>query len=98
MGVAYFVVSSYHGPAWVEGRPMQEQPGWPAHRTFMNALPPGFVRLGGPVDGHRARAMLIVHAADIAEVRRVLDPDPWLRAGVLVQLIEPWDVVIDNST
>ncbi len=98
--MAYFVVNSFHGPAWIEGRAMREQDGWPAHRAFMNALPEGFVILGGPVvhpggpaDGHR-RAMLIVRANDPAEVRRILDPDPWVRSGHLVEVIEPWEILI----
>jgi hypothetical protein len=92
--MAYFVVNSYHGPAWVEGRPMREQDGWPAHRDFMNALPEGFVFLGGPVDDHRRRAMLLVKAQDLAEVRRRLDPDPWIRSGHLVEVIEPWEIIV----
>jgi len=92
--MAYFLVHSYHGPAWVEGRPMREQDGWPAHREFMNALPDGFVILGGPVDGHRTRAMLVVRADDVGEVHRRLDPDPWVRSGVLAEVIEPWEILI----
>ena len=94
--MAYFVVNSFHGPAWVEGRSMHDQEGWPAHRDFMNALPDGFVLLGGPVDGHR-RAMLIVQARDLPEVRRLLDPDPWVRSGHLVEVIEPWEILIRSE-
>jgi uncharacterized protein YciI len=92
--VPYFLVNSYHGPAWSDGLPMREQAGWPSHRDFMNALPEGFVVLGGPVDGHRIRAMLVVKASDLAEVRRLLDPDPWVRSGHLVELIEAWEILI----
>ena len=91
----YFVVNSFHGPAWVEGRPMGEQDGWPAHRDFMNGLPESFLFLGGPVGGevHR-RAMLLVKATDMAEVHRFLDPDPWVRSGHLVEVIEPWEILL----
>lgn len=75
---------------------MREQPEWPAHRDFMNALPDGFVLLGGPVDGHRSRAMLIVKAEDAAAVRNRLAPDPWVRDGVLVQDVEPWELLIGS--
>ena len=92
----YFVVNSYHGPAWIEGRPMREQADWDVHRDFMNGLPEGFIHLGGPVDGHRSRAMLIVRAHDLSEVHRILDPDPWVRSGVLVEHIEPWEILIGN--
>ena len=95
--MAVFVVNSYHGPAWVEGRSMREQTGWPAHQAFMNGLPENFVFLGGPIDNHRQRAMLIVRATDLAQVHRVLDPDPWVKSGVLVEVIEPWEILIGNS-
>lgn len=93
--MAYFVVNSYHGPAWVDGRAMRDQDGWPAHRDFMNGLPDAFVLLGGPVDGHR-RAMLVVKATDLAEVHRLLDPDPWVLSGLLVEVIEPWEILIGS--
>jgi len=73
---------------------MREQEGWAAHRDFMNTLPAGFIFLGGPVDGHRNRAMLLVKASDLEEVHRLLDPDPWVQSGVLVEVIEPWEVLI----
>ena len=95
--MAHFIVHSYHGPSWIEGRPMREQDGWPEHRDFMNALPEGFVVLGGPVDGHRQRAMLVVRAENLAEVRRRLDPDPWVRSGVLVEVIESWEILIEGT-
>ncbi len=94
--MAYFVVNSYHGPSWVVGREMREQAGWPAHRDFMNGLPGGFVIYGGPVDGHRTRAMLVVKAPDLESVHRVLDPDPWVQSGHLVELIEPWEILIGD--
>jgi uncharacterized protein YciI len=94
--MGYFVVNSYHGPAWVEGRAMREQNGWEPHRQFMNALPDGFVLLGGPVDGHRTHAMLVVKATDLAEVHRLLDPDPWVTMGVLVEHIEPWEILVGS--
>jgi uncharacterized protein YciI len=92
--MAYFIVNSYHGPAWKEGQAMRDQPGWDRHRDFMNALPEGLVVLGGPVDNHRTRAMLVVKATDLAEVHRLLDPDPWVESGVLVEIIESWEILI----
>ncbi len=95
--VVIFVVNSYHGPAWKEGTAMREQSDWAAHRDFMNALPEGFVLLGGPVDGHRLRAMLVVRATNLAEVHRILDPDPWVHSGTLVEIIEPWEILVSDS-
>jgi len=94
MTLAFFVVNSYHGPSWVHGRPMREQPDWKAHAEFMDALPEGFVLLGGPVDGHKTRAMLVLRAESLEEVHRLLDPDPWIKSGTLVEVIEPWEILI----
>ena len=94
--MAYFVVHSYHGPAWSHARSMREQADWNAHAEFMNALPEGFVVLGGPVDGHRTRAMLVVRADSVEEVHRRLDPDPWVQSGVLVEVVEAWEILIEN--
>jgi uncharacterized protein YciI len=91
--MAYFVVNSYHGPAWQDDRPMRQQRLWDDHAAFMNGLPEGFVALGGPVGGGR-RSMLIVKADTEAEVRAWLDPDPWVRSGHLVEVIEPWEILL----
>ncbi len=91
--MAYFVVNSYHGPAWDSARPMREQRLWTEHAAFMNALPPGFVVLGGPVGGG-TRAMLIVRSESESEVRARLDPDPWVRSGHLVEVVEPWEILL----
>lgn len=90
-----FVVVNEQGPAWIEGRPMREQPGWSEHAEFMDALEAErFVVLGGPLrGGARHRALLVVQGADEPSVRRRLATDPWLRSGTLRLLsLEPWEV------
>jgi hypothetical protein len=91
--MGYFVVSSFHGPAWEDDRPMRGQRLWDQHAAFMNALPEGFVVPGGPVGGGR-RSMLVVRAESEAEVRGRLDPDPWVRSGHLVEIVEPWEILL----
>lgn len=76
---------------------MRDLGGGPAHRDFLNALPAGFVLLGGPVDGHR-RAMLIMQTNDLDEAHDGLDPDPWLRSGHLVEVIEPWEIRVRGNS
>ena len=95
--MAYFVVNRFHGASWVDGQPRDRQAGWPEHRDFMNALPDGFVILGGPVGDDR-RAMFIVRAADPRDVRRILDLDPWVRSGHLVDVVEPLEIVLGNPS
>ncbi len=39
--------------------------------------------------------MLIVNAPNEQELRRRLDADPWMRAGVLRTIdIHPWDILL----
>jgi hypothetical protein len=38
VAVAYFVVISDQGPAWIDSEPMREQRDWAGHAVFMNAL------------------------------------------------------------
>jgi hypothetical protein len=54
-GVAFLVTLHRSGPLWKSSRPLDEQSGWQAHATFMEALvADGFVVLGGPLaDEHR---------------------------------------------
>jgi uncharacterized protein YciI len=58
----------------------------------------GFVLLAGPLDGSeqgRLRVLLILEAADEAEIHNRLEADPWATSGqVEVTSIEPWTVFV----
>ena len=86
-----FAVINTRGPRWDDFRPMEEQVDWRAHADYMNALEAdGFVLLGGPLMGTRD-VLLIVRAADEAEVRTRLGGDCWAVKGLLRNLrIDPW--------
>lgn len=88
-----FVVLEEHGSAWDDGRPMEQQAEWPAHAAFMDSLAAeGFVALGGPLEGTR-RALLVILAEDISDVRQRLSDDPWIRSGLLVvKNCRPWTI------
>jgi hypothetical protein len=53
----------------------------------------GFIVLGGPLEGGR-RVLLIVEAADEAEVERRLAADPWRDTHLRIERIEPWTVLL----
>jgi uncharacterized protein YciI len=86
-----FAVINTRGANWSDGQPMEEQGGWRAHADFMNALvDDGFVLLGGPLVGTRD-VLLVVRAADEAEVAARLDQDIWVANGLLQRRqIHPW--------
>ena len=87
-----FAVFRMRGPAWQE-RPLEGQPDWAGHASFMNALAgEGFVRLGGPLEGS-ADVLLIASAASADEVRARLAKDPWEGNGLLRTVrIAPWNL------
>ena len=88
-----FAVFRMRGPAWQDARPLEGQPDWPGHASFMNALAgEGFVLLGGPLEGS-ADVLLIVRAASADEVRERLAKDPWEGTSLLRTVrVAPWNL------
>ncbi|MDP9332086.1 MAG: hypothetical protein M3Q30_02060 [Actinomycetota bacterium] len=97
--MSYFAVIREAGAAWTDGSGTFDQPAVNDHATFMNALADkGFVLFAGPLAGSehgRIRVLLIVDAADEAEIHRRLADDPWALAQQLVTVsIEPWNIFV----
>ena len=88
-----FAVVRSRGPAWDPARPMEQQADWAGHAAFMRALfHDGFVRLVGPLEGTQD-ALLIVRAADVAEIEARLAEDCWSRLDLLrTTRIAPWQL------
>ncbi len=86
-----FAVIRSRGPAWDDALPLDDQVDWAAHAAFMNGLlAERFVALGGPLEG-TSEVLLIVRAADPAEIAARLAADPWAQSGLLVvKQICPW--------
>jgi uncharacterized protein YciI len=85
------------GEAWVEGRPLTEQPDWRTHADFMNALADrGFVVLGGPISN--TEALLAIDAASKDEIRKVFKEDPWHISKVLaIKEIREWTILLEHG-
>jgi uncharacterized protein len=88
-----FAVMRRYGPPYVPGRPLEEQPDWEAHRTFMNRLEAnGIVRLGGPLE-EREDVLLILRARNKNEIERLLADDPWTKSRILSTVrISRWEL------
>jgi uncharacterized protein YciI len=86
-----FAMFRTRGPAWQDARPLEGQPDWAGHVSFMNGLAgEGFVLLGGPLEGS-ADVLLIVRAASPDEARARLAKDPWEGTSLLrTARIAPW--------
>jgi hypothetical protein len=86
-----FAVIRTRGPAWQESQPLEGQPEWTSHASFMNALAQDkFVMLGGPLEGS-ADVLLVVRADSAEEICSRLAEDPWSRNDLLrIGRITPW--------
>jgi uncharacterized protein len=91
-----FIVERPIGDAWVRGRGAREQPLWDEHATFTDALfDRGAIVLAGPlVDG--TGSVVVIEAADEAEVRRMLAGDPWIADADILQVgeIREWNLFL----
>jgi len=87
------------GKQWVAGQPMQEQPFWPAHASFMGALfESGHLLFGGPLPDAPGRFVLVVAAGQRSDVFGLLCQDPWTSNDVLkVEAVHAWDWTMNTS-
>jgi uncharacterized protein YciI len=92
----FLVVLRRSGPRWDPARPLEEQSGWPAHASFMDALvDQGFVVLGGPL-ADEDRVVHAVEADSEDAVRATLAQDPWSESHLRVDTIDPWTIRLDG--
>ena len=86
-----FAVVRTRGPRWNDAAPMEGQEDWRRHADQMNAMVADrFILLGGPLVGTRD-VLLIVRAADEAEIEARLGADCWTINGLLRTLqVTPW--------
>ena len=106
----HFAVIREQGHGWDASRSMREQPLWPEHVTYINAVvDEGFLVVSGPLgeSGSDAdptapvgehgiyRALLIVNASSASHVSARLDEDPWTRSGALeTRAIHRWEILV----
>lgn len=92
-----FMILWGHGPAWVSGKTVREQPYWAEHATFMDALfENGMVVLGGPfADG--TGSLLIVEAENEHEVADLIARDPFVVHDIFVlNSLKQWLLFLDT--
>ena len=97
--MSYFVVIREAGPAWTEGKGTFEQPGVNDHAMFMNALADRrLVLFAGPLAGTEAgriRALVILDAADEAQIHQRLADDPWtVSEHLVITSVESWNIFV----
>ena len=91
----FLVVLRQSGPEFDRSRPLEEQSGWDAHASYMDALVDGgFIVLGGPLAGD-GRVAHAVEAESEDAVRATFARDPWSETHLRVDTIEPWTIRLD---
>ena len=91
----FLVVRLRSGPQWDSSLPLEEQSGWPAHASFMDALfEEGFVVLGGLL-ADEFRVVLAVEADSEDAVRTTLADDPWSDTHLVLDAVEQWTIRLD---
>lgn len=94
--MTFLVVLRRIGPEWEPTRPLEEQSGWDAHARFMDDLVAGgFVVLGGPL-ADEERVVLAVESGSEAEVRDILEGDPWHGSHLVIASIDAWTIRLDG--
>jgi uncharacterized protein len=94
----YYAAFLRPGALWNPDKTAREQPFWDDHARFMDDLfDAGVVVLGGPF-ADRTGSLVIVKAADAAQVREMFRRDPWTVQDVLaVSEVKEWVIFLDAS-
>lgn len=91
-----FMIRWAHGPAWVSGKTVRQQPYWDQHAVFMDALfERGMVVLGGPF-ADETGSLLIVEAESEREVTDIIAVDPFVVHDIFVlHDLKQWMLFLD---
>ena len=93
----YLVRLTRSGPAWLPGRPLEEQSGWDEHAAYMDQLvEDGTVVLGGPL-ADDVQVALAVEAPSERDVRSALAADPWSGSHLVVADVQHWTIRLDGT-
>ncbi len=92
----WLVVLSRSGPLYDLSRPVEAQPGWAEHASFMDGLAgTGFILLGGPL-AEGSRVVHAIEAGSEEEVRHTLGRDPWSESHLHIETIDRWTIRLDG--
>jgi uncharacterized protein YciI len=92
-----YVVLLKHGPKWLPGKSVAEQP-LLEHGKYLKALmDKGTLQWAGPFLDDSG-GLVLLNAADDSEARRIAEHDPGVIAQILVPEIHPFRVAFDAAT
>ena len=91
-----FAIFFTPGANWIAGKTSREQPYWPEHAAFMDALfEDGIVVMGGPFADYSS-IMVIIETSGENAVRELFEHDPFIVHGIFhLDSIHEWLVFLD---
>jgi hypothetical protein len=100
MSRTLYVVLRNRGLAWAHNKNLREQALWDQHAAYMDDLTSrGIVVLAGPLDGTPDAMIVFDVPGGEAEIRHILERDPWSHTHHLeTKSIQPWTVLLDAAT
>jgi len=92
-----FVILWAHGPSWVPGKTVREQPYWDEHATFMDRLfENGMVVLGGPFADATGSLVIVEAESSEQEVADLFARDPFAVHGIFaLNSLKQWLLFLD---
>jgi uncharacterized protein len=91
-----FVILWGHGPAWVAGKTVREQPYWDEHAAFIDPLfDAGTIVMGGPF-ADTSGSLVIVEAETEQEMADLFARDPFVIHGIFaLDRLKQWTLFLD---
>ena len=77
------------GSAWLEGKPVFEQPLKEYGKYMLSLYIKGSMKLAGPLTDNAGGAVLLV-VADQSEAKAIVAEDPAVKSGIFVYEMHPW--------
>jgi uncharacterized protein YciI len=79
------------GPAWVAGKPVEEQPLKEHGKYMLSLYVKGSMKLAGPLTDNAGGAVLLA-VADESEAKSIVMEDPAVKSGIFVYEMHPWEL------
>ena len=92
-----FVILLKHGPNWIPGKSVSEQPLLKHGRYLQELMDKGALQLAGPFLDDSG-GFILLNAANESEARRIIAHDPGVKEGILEADIRAVGIAFDAAT
>lgn len=92
-----FVVVMKHGPNWIPGKSVSEQPLQKHGKYLQDLMDKGSLQFAGFFLDDSS-GLILLNAADESEARRIATHDPGVMEGIIEPDIRPFQIAFDAAT